>query len=106
MVQLFGREDRQSELVYSTTLLDGYSSGLSNWYQTGRLDYNLNQKNQLSLIVAFGRQASTGFASVQHTAPLPVTSNQMLPPFKTNQTYAPQTTVDMVKDVYTISPTW
>ncbi len=89
--------------LYASNLLDGYSSGLSNWYQTGRLDYNLNQKNQLSIIVAFGRQASTGFASVQHTTPLPVTSNQMLPPFQTNQTYAPQTTVDMVKDVYTIS---
>jgi hypothetical protein len=89
--------------AYSSNLLDGYNSGLSNWYQTGRLDYNLSQKNQLSLIVAFGRQASTGFASVQHTVPLPVTSNQMLPPFQTNQTYAPQTTVDMVKDVHTIS---
>jgi hypothetical protein len=89
--------------AYSSNLLDGYSSGLSNWYQTGRLDYNVSQKNQLSLIVAFGRQASTGFASVQHTVPLPVTSNQMLPPFQTNQTYAPQTTVDMVKDVYTIN---
>lgn len=88
---------------FSNNLLDGYSSGLSNWYQTGRLDYNLNQKNQLSLIVAFGRQASTGFASVQHTVPLPVTSNQLIPPFQTNQTYAPQTTVDMVKDVYTVS---
>ena len=90
--------------LYSSNLLYGYSSGLNNWYQTGRLDYNLSQKNQLSLIIAFGRQASTGFASVQHTSPLPVTSNQLLPPFNTNQTYAPQTTVDMVKDVYTISP--
>jgi hypothetical protein len=90
--------------LYSNNLLYGYSSGLNNWYQTGRLDYNLSQKNQLSLIIAFGRQASTGFASVQHTTPLPVTSNQLLPPFNTNQTYAPQTTVDMVKDVYTITP--
>jgi len=89
--------------LYASNLLDGYSSGLNNWYQTGRLDYNLNQKNQLSIIVAFGRQASTGFASVQHTVPLPVTSNQMLPPFQTNQIYAPQTTVDMVKDVYAIN---
>jgi Carboxypeptidase regulatory-like domain len=90
--------------LYANNLLDGYSSGLSNWYQTGRLDYNVSQKNQLSLIIAFGRQASTGFASVQHTSPLPVTSNQLPPPFNTNQTYAPQTTVDMVKDVYTITP--
>lgn len=89
--------------AYASNLLDGYSSGLSNWYQTGRLDYNVSQKNQLSLIVAFGRQASTGFASVQHSVPLPVTSNQMLPPFQTNQTYAPQTTVDMIKDVHSFS---
>lgn len=89
--------------LFASNLLDGYSSGLSNWYQTGRLDYNVSQKNQASIIVAFGRQASTGFASVQHTSPLPVTSNQMLPPFQTNQTYAPQTTVDMAKDVYTIN---
>jgi hypothetical protein len=89
--------------LYASNLLDGYSSGLSNWYQTGRLDYNVGSNDQLSLIVAFGRQSSTGFASVQHTVPLPVTSNQMLPPFQTNQTYAPQTTVDMVKDVHTFS---
>ena len=98
-----GVEKIVNQNSYSNNLLDGYSSGLNNWYQTGRLDYNLSQKNQLSLIIAFGRQASTGFASVQHTAPLPVTSNQMLPPFQTNQTYAPQTTVDMVKDVYSIN---
>ena len=88
---------------YSSNLLDGYSSGLNNWYQTGRLDYNVSTNDQVSLIVAFGRQSSTGFASVQHTVPLPVTSNQMLPPFQTNQTYAPQTTVNMVKDVHTFS---
>jgi hypothetical protein len=90
--------------LYANNLLDGYSSGLSNWYQTGRLDYNVSQRNQLSLIVAFGRQASTGFASVQHSSPLPVTSNQLPPPFNTNQAYAPQTTVDMVKDVFSITP--
>jgi hypothetical protein len=99
-----GAERIVNQNLYASNLLDGYSSGLSNWYQTGRLDYNLSQKNQLSVIVAFGRQASTGFASVQHTIPLPVTSNQLLPPFQTNQTYAPQTTVDMVKDVYSVSP--
>ena len=99
-----GIEKLVNQSVFANNLLDGYASGLSNWYQTGRLDYNLNQKNQLSLIVAFGRQASTGFASVQHSAPLPVTSNQLPPPFNTNQTYAPQTTVDMIKEVATISP--
>ena len=100
-----GAEKIINQNVFANNLLDGYASGLSNWYQTGRLDFNLNQKNQLSLIIAFGRQASTGFASVQHTSPLPVTSNQLTPPFNTNQTYAPQTTVDMIKDVHTFSPT-
>jgi hypothetical protein len=99
-----GVEKTINQNVFANNLLDGYASGLSNWYSTGRVDYNLNQKNQLSVIVAFGRQASTGFASVQHSSPLPVTSNQLPPPFNTNQTYAPQTTVDMIKDVATITP--
>jgi hypothetical protein len=99
-----GIEKLVNQSSYASNLATGYPSGLSNWYQTGRVDYSVTPKNQLSVIVAFGRQASTGFASVQHSAPLPVTSNQMLPPFQTNQTYAPQTTVDMIKDVHTITP--
>ncbi len=98
-----GVEKIVNQNLYANNLLDGYASGLSNWYQTGRLDYIVTPKNQLSIIVAFGRQASTGFASVQHSSPLPVTSNQLGPPFNTNQTYTPQTTVDMIKDVHTIT---
>jgi hypothetical protein len=99
-----GVEKLVNQNLYANNLPEGYSSGLSNWYNTGRIDYAVTPKNQLSFIIAFGRQASTGFASVQHTVPLPVTSNQLPPPFNTNQTYAPQTTVDMIKDVFTISP--
>ncbi len=98
-----GIEKLVNQGAYASNLATGYPSGLSNWYQTGRVDYTVSTKNLLSVIVAFGRQASTGFASVQHSAPLPVTSNQMLPPFQTNQTYAPQTTADMVKDVHTFN---
>lgn len=98
-----GVEKLVNQSSYASNLATGYPSGLSNWYQTGRVDYTVSTKNLLSVIVAFGRQASTGFASVQHSNPLPVTSNQMIPPFQTNQTYAPQTTVDMIKDVHTFS---
>jgi Carboxypeptidase regulatory-like domain len=98
-----GIEKLVDQSKYASNLATGYPSGLSNWYQTGRVDYTVTKRNLLSVIVAFGRQASTGFASVQHSNPLPVTSNQMLPPFQTNQTYAPQTTVDMIKDVHTFS---
>ena len=67
------------------------SVGLSNWYQGGRIDYDMSQKNQLSLIVAFGRQASTGPNSSG-------AANALGPPFNTNQAYTPKTTVDIVKD--------
>jgi hypothetical protein len=82
---------------YAGNLVIGYKSGLSNWYQAGRIDYNMNSKNQISLIVAFGRQASTGPNSSG-------AANQLGPPFNTAQTYAPQTADDIVKDTWTITP--
>jgi hypothetical protein len=82
--------------AYSNNIATGYSSGLSNWYQTGRLDYHASDKNQIGIIVAFGRQASTGPNSVGAV-------NQLGPPFNTGQAYAPQTTVDIVEDTYTIN---
>ena len=56
----------------------------------------MSPKNQVSIIVAFGRQASTGPNSSGAT-------NQLGPPFNTNQAYTPKTTVDIVKDTYTIN---
>ena len=85
-----------NQSLYSNNIDYGYSSGLANWYQTGRLDYNQSSKNQLSLIIAFGRQASTG-PNASGAA------NQLGPPFNTSQSYTPKTTVDMFKDVYTIN---
>jgi len=82
--------------VYSNNIVTGYPSGLANWYDGGRLDYNMSEKNQLSLIVEFGRQASTGPNSSGAT-------NQLGPPFNTNQAYTPKTTVDIVKDTFTIN---
>jgi carboxypeptidase family protein len=83
--------------VYSNNIVVGYPSGLSNWYTAGRVDYMMNSRNQLSAIIAFGRQASTGPNSVG-------ASNQLGPPFNTNQSYSPQTTVDILKDTFTINP--
>jgi hypothetical protein len=83
---------------YSNNVVAGYVNGLANWYQGGRIDYNMSEKNQLSLIVEFGRQANTG-----PNAPPSTTSNQLAPPFNTVQAYTPKTTVDIVKDTFTIN---
>ena len=82
---------------YGNNLVTGYKSGLSNWYQAGRIDYNMNSKNQISLIIAFGRQASVGPNSVG-------AANSLGPPFNVNQAYAPQTADDIIKDTWTITP--
>jgi len=78
---------------YFNNIAYGTKGGLSNWYQTGRMDYNLNSANQLSLIVAFGRQASSG-ANSGGTLP---------PPFNTSQSYHPVTNVDILKETWTIN---
>jgi hypothetical protein len=78
--------------AYSNNLNYGTPTGLANWYSTGRIDYNQNAKNQIAIIVAFGRQASTGPNSVSGLGP----------PFNSNQAYHPVTNIDIVKDTYTI----
>ncbi|WP_420239555.1 carboxypeptidase regulatory-like domain-containing protein [Telmatobacter bradus] len=86
-------EGSTNQALYTNNVAYGTKSGLSNWYQTGRLDYNLNPAHQISLIVAFGRQSSTG-----------IYSGGTLPaPFNTTQTYHPDTNVDILKDTWTIN---
>jgi hypothetical protein len=87
----------QSAYVNNATI--GYPNGLSNWYQSGRLDYVQSEKNQVSLIIAFGRQSVAGGYGLAGGA-----ANSLPPPFNTNQFYAPQTNVDILKDTYTINP--
>jgi len=87
-----------NQSLYSNNIVAGYSSGISNWYQTGRLDYSINPSQQLGLIIAFGRQASTGPNSG------PTTTNNLGPPFNTAQAYHPVTTIDIIKHTWTISP--
>ncbi len=82
--------------AYTGNINYGTPTGLSNWYDTNRLDYNESAKNQIALIVAFGRQASTG--------PNSSGTKQLGPPFNTSQSYHPDTNVDILKDTYTINP--
>jgi hypothetical protein len=83
-----------NQSLYTNNLNYGTPVGLANWYSTGRIDYNQSAKNQIAIIVAFGRQASTG----------PNSSTGLGPPFNTSQSYHPVTNIDIVKDVFTVSP--
>lgn len=83
--------------AYSNNVVVGYPSGLTNWYTSGRIDYDISTSNQLSAIIAFGRQASTGPNAGG-------AKNSLGPPFNTSQSYAPKTTVDILKDTWTINP--
>ncbi len=90
-------EAEANQSAYVNNIAPGYPSGLSNWYQAGRLDYDMSDKNQLSIIVAFGRQASTGPNSSG-------SANALGPPFNDKQAYTPKTNVDIVKETWTINP--
>ncbi len=90
-------EKQASQNSYSNNIITGYGSGLYNWYESGRIDYDMSPSNQLSLIIAFGRQASTGPNAGG-------AANQLGPPFNTAQAYAPKTTVDILKDTWEITP--
>jgi hypothetical protein len=83
-----------NQSMYANNVATGVKIGLSNWYQTGRLDYAANTNHQVSLIVAFGRQSTTG-TNAGGTLP---------PPFNTTQTYHPDTNVDILKETWTINP--
>jgi len=87
-------EAQTSQTQYVNNIAMGEKSGLSNWYQTGRLDYTLSASQQIAVIVAFGRQSTTGLNA----------GGTLPPPFNTSQTYHPDTTVDMIKHTWVIRP--
>jgi hypothetical protein len=87
-------ENIANQNSYVSNLNYGTPTGLANWYSTGRIDYDQNARNQMSAIIAFGRQASTG----------PNSSSGLGPPFNTSQSYHPVTTIDIFKDTFTFSP--
>jgi Carboxypeptidase regulatory-like domain len=79
--------------------LAGYKAGLTNWSTTHRLDYTISAKNNLSVVVAQGRQASsvpTGQTTAgRNLGPIPINFGQA---------FTPKTTVIIAQDVYTITP--
>jgi hypothetical protein len=77
--------------------LGAYSYGLNNWSTTGRIDADLSDKHQLSLILAAGRQGLVGPAGSQTTNVGPL-------PYLYAKTYAPVTRVLIFQDTYVISP--
>ncbi len=86
-------EQLASQTTFSNNLVFGTPTGLANWYSTGRIDYTQSARNQIGIIVAFGRQSSTG----------PNNLSGLRPPFNSSQTFTPVTTVDIVKDTFTIN---
>lgn len=85
-----------NQSLYANNIVASYPVGLNNWYESSRIDYSPTSKQQLSFIVAFGRQASTGPNASGAKNALP-------PPFNTSQSYSPVTTVDVAKYTYTIN---
>jgi hypothetical protein len=83
-----------NQSLYTNNLVYGTPIGLANWYATGRIDYTVSQRNQIGLVIAFGRQSSTGQNS----------GSGLNPPFNTSQSYHPVTTIDIIKDTFTITP--
>lgn len=91
--QLLPYEALTNQNAYTNNLAYGTPIGLANWYSTGSIDYTQSPRNQIRLLIAFGRQAATGLNS----------ASGLKPPFNTSQIYNPVTTVDIVKDSWTIN---
>jgi len=85
-----------NQSLYTNNIVASYPVGLNNWSESGRIDYDMSARQQLSFIIAFGRQASTGPNSSGAANALP-------PPFNTAQSYSPVTTVDVVKHTFTLN---
>lgn len=74
-------------------------TGLSNWSTTDRIDYNISQKNTLTMLAAVGRQASSvpvgQTTSGRNVGPVP---------YNYGQAYAPKTAVGIIEDTHIFSP--
>lgn len=73
-------------------------SALSNWSTTDRIDYTVSQRDQLSMIAALGRQASSvpvgQTTSGRNTGPVP---------YNYGQAYAPKTAVGIIEETHTFT---
>jgi hypothetical protein len=73
-------------------------SGLTNFSTSERVDFTQSAKNQITLIGAIGRQASSNPVAQTTTG-----RNVGPVPYNYGQAYAPKTAVGIVEDTYTIS---
>jgi hypothetical protein len=79
--------------------LVNYKTGLSNWTTTNRIDYTINNKQAISVVLAWGRQATTAPAAVTISS----TSNGLPPPFGSTQQFTPKTKVFLFEHTYAIT---
>ena len=77
--------------------LVNYRTGLSNWTTTNRIDYAINSKQSLSVVLAWGRQSTTAPAAVNISS----TTNGLPPPYVSTQQFAPKTKVFLIEHDYT-----
>jgi hypothetical protein len=84
----------------SNNYVVNYRTGLSNWTTTNRIDYTINNKQQLSVVLAWGRQSTTAPAAVTVSS----TSNGLPPPYISSQQFAPKTKVFLIEHTYSITP--
>ena len=78
-----------------------YKTGLNNWNAMGRIDYAITSKQNLSVILAWGRQATTAPAGVSTSSG--ASSNAAAPPYISSQQFAPKTKVFMFEHTYAVS---
>ncbi|MGC2299890.1 MAG: TonB-dependent receptor [Acidobacteriaceae bacterium] len=76
--------------------LGSYAYGLSNWSNTDRLDWTINNKQNLTFLFSVGRQASVPLASN--------TTNEAPLPYADAKIYAPLTHVYLLEHTWQISP--
>ncbi|MDE1163314.1 MAG: TonB-dependent receptor [Acidobacteriaceae bacterium] len=96
----------QSFLPASNGLVDNnyvvnYKTGLNNWSASGRIDYDISTKQRLSVVLAWGRQATTAPAAVSTSAGQ--SSNGLPAPYISSQQFSPKTKVFLAEDTYTIN---
>jgi hypothetical protein len=83
----------------SNNYVVNYKTGLSNWTTTNRVDYTINNKQAISVVLAWGRQATTAPGAVSISS----TSNGLPPPFGSTQQFTPKTKVFLFEHTYAIS---
>ena len=81
--------------------ITNYGTGLSNWTTTNRVDYTINPKQAISVVIAFGRQATTAPSAVSVSSGS--TTNGMPPPYISTQQFSPKTKVFLFEHTYAIS---